>query len=280
MGVFFISNIKYELLRTLENKVALGQSKVSAENKNNGQSPFMHSASTVRSYMQQAGEFGMYLRERGLNKISVEESKKYAKDFVLSKSSPWSQSLARSALAKVYGCCASEICEVDKRGKDSIIRGRTMTARAEAIEKNHPDLVAFCRSTGLRNNKELQQITKDNFTFNGNNISITLAGKGGLVRTIYIKPADIETVRDFYNKHLSNGDKIKVYAGMNVHKYRADFAKETYKYALENGYANGKLYKPHKDTRTFDKGALAYVSNQLGHGAGRHYTVVANYLYK
>lgn len=276
----FVSNIKYELLRTLENKVALGQSKISSENKNNGQSPYMHSASTVRSYMQQVGEFGIYLRERGLNKISVEESKQYAKDFVLSKNSVWSQNLARSALAKVYGCSSTEICTLDKRGKEDITRGRTMTARAAAIERNHPDLVDFCKSTGLRNNKELQQITKDNFSFDNNKINLTVVGKGGLIRTINIKPEDIEKVRNFYEKYLSNGDKVRVYHGMNVHKYRSDFAKSTYQYALANGYGNGQIYKPHHDGRTFDKGALSYVSNQLGHGSGRYYTVVANYLYQ
>jgi len=155
-----------------------------------------------------------------------------------------------------------------------------MTVRAEAIERNHPDLVAFCQASGLRNNKELKQITRNNFSFNQGKIDITVTGKGGLVRTIHIKPQDYEKVKDFYEKNLSNGEKLKVYHGMNVHKYRADFAKETYRYALENGYGNGQIYKPHRDERTFDKGALSYVSNQLGHGSGRYYTVVANYLYQ
>ena len=275
-----MSNIKYELLRSLENKIALGQSKVSAESKNNGQSPYIHSSSTVRSYMQQVGEFGIYLRERGLNKISVEDSKQYAKEFVLSKNSAWSQSLARSALAKVYGCSATEICPIDKRGKEAIVRGRTMTPRAVAIEKNHPDLVDFCKSTGLRNNKELQQITKNNFSFDNDKIILTVVGKCGLVRAINIKPEDREKLRNFYEKYLSDGEKLKVYHGMNVHKYRSDFAKSTYQYALANGYGNGQIYKPHHDGRTFDKGALSYVSNQLGHGSGRYYTVVTNYLYQ
>lgn len=275
-----MSNIKYDLLRSLESKINLGESKSSHENKNNGQSPYIHSGATARSYMQQVADFGIYLRERGLNKISIEESKQYVKDFIETKESAWSQSLARSALAKAYGCQATDLCDVDKRSKDSIVRGREMTERASAIERNHPDLVDFCKSTGLRNNKELQQITKDNFVFDKDKIDLNVKGKGGLERTIHIKPEDIEKVKDFYDKYLAQGGNIKVPHGANIHKYRSDFAKATYEYALKNGYANNEKYKPHGDDRSFDKGALDYVNSQLGHGSNRYYTAVANYLYK
>lgn len=273
-----MSNIKYELMRELEQHISLGVSKRACEAET-GKSEFIHSASTARSYMQQVGAFGIFLRDIGQNKCSIEESKKYAADFVQSKNSAWSQALSRSALAKVYNCNASEICTIEKRGKDDITRGRSMTERAISIEKNHPDIVKFCKSTGLRKDRELANLKMEDIKIT-DKITISVTGKGGRHRFVEVLPQNYEFCKDFILNNLQNpSDKLKLYHGMNCHKYRADFAKDCYNFALEN-YATGELYHPKKDSRTFDKGALNWVNRQLGHGDGRYYTAVANYLYE
>ena len=64
----------------------------------------------------------------------------------------------------------------------------------------------------------------------------------------------------------------------NVHGWRADYAARCYQYALDNGKGSGDVYHAKNNNTTWDKGALDFVSENLGHGEGRYYTVVYNYL--
>ena len=64
----------------------------------------------------------------------------------------------------------------------------------------------------------------------------------------------------------------------NVHGWRADYAARCYQYALDNGKGSGNVYHAKNNNTTWDKGALDFVSENLGHGEGRYYTVVYNYL--
>ena len=52
-----------------------------------------------------------------------------------------------------------------------------------------------------------------------------------------------------------------------------------YAKALADGRGNGQMYSPRgMQGQSYDKGALDWVNEQLGHGAGRYDVAVYNYL--
>lgn len=75
------------------------------------------------------------------------------------------------------------------------------------------------------------------------------------------------------------GPLFDVPSHANVHGWRADYAARCYAYAMDSGYGTEELYKLRNGSgKSYDKGALAFVSANLGHGPDRYYTVCYNYL--
>lgn len=272
-------SIKYVMQRKLESQIRMGVSKRAAESKFGGQSPYLHSAATVRTYMQQVRQYGDWLSSKGLKHCTIEDARKYAPEYIKSMKSAWSQSTARSAIAKALECKSSDICTVDKREGKNIVRGRTATAKAAAIEQRHPELAEMCRSVGARHHRELANLTAKDFFKKDDDLYAHIKGKGGRVRDALVMPG---VGRNLIEERIAAQPTGKLFAipkNTNVHSWRADYAARCYKYAVDNGYTNGKLYKCRDGSGcVYDKGALDFVSKNLGHGDNRHYTVVYNYL--
>ena len=152
-------NIRYRMCRALEEKIRLGVGKRAIERKTGKNSPFIHSAATARTYMQQAQEYGSWLAAQGMNRCTMEQAREMAAEYIKSFESASTQHTIRSALAKVFDCRGEEICRLGKRDPADFTRGRTPTDRTAAIERNHPELAEACRSMGLRNDRELKQLT-------------------------------------------------------------------------------------------------------------------------
>lgn len=274
-----MKNIRYQMCRALEAQVKLGQSKRASERQNGGKSPYLHSSATVRTYMQQARQYGDWLRKKGLNHCTMEEARAHAADYILSQNSAWSQATARAALARVFGCPAAEICPIERRSAEDIIRGRTQTARAAAIEKGHADLAEACRSLGARHNRELVQLKGSDLHWKDGNLFAHIKGKGGRARDALVLPGKGRDIILAAFKDHPDTPLFQVPKNANVHAWRADYAARCYEYALENGHISGTFYHCRDGSGSvYDKGALNFVSAQLGHGEGRYYTVVYNYL--
>lgn len=281
-------NIRYKMLRELESKIKLGTSKRSAKKENGGRSPSIHSGTTARTYMRQVGRYGDWLKDRGMGHCSMEEAREHVGEYLNEwreeSPSAWTLDTARSAIAKVYGCSGDELCEKTwgNRHASDIVRGREMTPRALAAEKAAPDIAAFCRGSGLRSHRELERLTAEAVSKRENGSTwIHVQGKGGRWRDVEIFPEAAEILKDRIEKY---GDSSPLFpdvpSHMNVHHYRADFACRAYDRALERGISNGKMYSPKDGSgRSFDRAALSYASQQLGHGNGRYETIVNNYLY-
>ena len=77
-------NIRYRMCRALEEKIRLGVGKRAIERKTGKNSPFIHSAATARTYMQQAQEYGSWLADRGLNRCTMEEAREMAAEYIKS----------------------------------------------------------------------------------------------------------------------------------------------------------------------------------------------------
>lgn len=218
---------------------------------------------------------GDWLIGKGFGRCTMEDARKLSGEYIKSFESAYSQKTVRSALARVFGCTGADLCDVADRRAEDIKRGRVATKRTEAIERNHPEELEVCRSTGVRHNRELWQIQPQNFWKDKvGNLYLHLVGKGGRPRDALILGAGRDIIeRDLASGRFQDGEQMyTVPSHTNVHACRADYAARCYRYAMEHGYASGEMY------RGFDKGAISFVDKNLGHGGNRMYTAVVNYL--
>ena len=275
-------NIRYLMCRELEKQIRIGTKKRADKSANyhetgERKARYIHAEKTVETYMQSAKEYGDWLREHGMGHCSLAEAKEHAGEYIQNFPSAYSQKTVRSALARVFGCSGRELCEVADRRAEDIRRGRTMTDRAAAIERNHPLEVEICRSTGVRFGRELWQLQPKNFWYDDHgDLYIHITGKGGRVRDALV----IGRGREIIEQELASGKYrvdepiCRLPSHANVHRYRADYAARCYVYAVEHGYTDSAKTLYHG----FDRRAIEFVDENLGHGGKRLYTAVINYL--
>lgn len=266
-------------MRILESKIKLGTSKRASKRKNGGKSPCIHAGSTARTYMGIVSRYGLWLRAHEMNYCTLEAAKANAAEYILMQHSVYTQYTVRSALAKVFDCSGPELCNLPPRNAADITKGRTLTTRAAAVERNRPELAEACRSMGLRKSRELMLVTTDNFIEINGKLFVHVKGKGGRIRNAMVLDGPGRKCIEELLKEQPAGKLFRVPNGANVHRWRADYAARCYRYAMENGMGTGIFYRPRDGSgRVYDKGALDWVSEQLGHGPDRYYTVVYNYL--
>lgn len=267
------------MCRALENQLQLGTSKRADERAHAGRAAYIHSAGTMRTYIQHARQYGDYLRNHGLNHATMAEAQEHAHEYIKSQSSTWSQHAARSALARVFGVDGRCLCELEGRNRHAITRGRDQTARADAIDRNHADLAEIGRSCGARHS-ELERLRCEDIHERDGDLYVHIRGKGGKERDALILPGRGRELIARAVETRGRGCIVdRVPSGANVHAWRADYAARCYNYALQHGKSSGEKYQPRDGSKTtWDKGALAFVSENLGHGEDRCYTVYTNYL--
>ena len=277
--------IRYLMCRELEKQIQTGTKKRDDRERQFAETgerkaQYIHSEKTIETYMQHARQYGDWLRERGMGRCSLQEAREHAGEYISSMPSAWSQKCARSALARVFDCKGQDLCAVKDRRSEDIVRGRTMTDRAAAIERNHPDLAEVCRSVGVRHGRELFQICPDAIRYKDGEMYLNLIGKGGRPREILVLGKGREiSERDLASGRFSGKDQMyHVPSHMNVHAYRADYAARCYDYAARHNLASGETYHSRKLGKDYDKGCLSFVDQNLGHGGERFYTAIVNYL--
>ena len=270
--------IRHQMKRKLELLTHLHTSRHEEKAANQGRSAAIHSTGTLQTYLQQADNFADYLIDHNMKYCTLEEAQAQAADYVRSRQSTWSQSTARAALAKIFGVPGELLCPLEKRSPDQISRGREYTDRTAAIERNHKDLATACRAMGLRRGKELQSLTAKDIRYKGGDMYARVKGKGGRIREAFILPAGREIISQRIAERPT-GPLFTVPSHANVHRWRADYAAQCYQYALDHGHSSGTYYCPHDGSGTrWDKGALDWVSQQMGHGSDRYYTLYYDYL--
>lgn len=186
--------------------------------------------------------------------------------------SAWSIRTYFSGSAKVLGLSARDY-DLPARHVADITRSRGDTVREKHFsEEKNADLVNFCRCTGLRNRKELQQIHgTDLIEQPDGSYAIHVTGKGGRVRDLPIfgLPDEIERV---VARMRTAGNALvwpHVSSAADIHSYRADYAARMY-----NAIARDPRKIPAKDRYCcrgakrgtwYDRRALKQVSLALGH---------------
>lgn len=149
-------------------------------------------------------------------------------------------------------------------------------------EERNADLVAFCKGTGLRKHKELEQLRGSQLEQrDGLWYIVGVKGKGGKIRDIPVYPAYADIVIKCCQKA---GDGLvwpHVSTHADVHSYRAAYAAAWYR-----DLARPVAQIPKKDRYicrndkagvTYDKVAMRQVSQFLGHN--RISVIAAHYLY-
>lgn len=285
-----VTNLKYEIKKILKSKEKFGESKHS-DKKNHTMKDGIYSYNTAKMYNRECQKFADYvIAERGNAKLSVAESRDYAAEYlqqgIENGVSPYTLQMQRSALAKLYGCTGSDICDLPARHRANITRSRNHTivspqtgkiiknpsVRAGHFsEKNHSEIVAFCRSTGLRRS-ELESLTGDQLEITEDGDAyIHLDGyqcKGGRPRVVPV----VGNV-DLAITLCQNAGRGKVFErvpqAMDVHSYRSEYA-----VAIYNQYARplDKLERKEKyycraelKGVVYDREAMLMASKALGH---------------
>lgn len=264
-----------QMQERLDDKLRIGQSKHNAK-KEGTATGGVYSWGSYKSYLQVGCQFARWARDTHHCK-SLEECRSYADEWLLSRSglSAWTQKLDRAALAKIYGCTAAEFAPTPKGRRRADIR-RSREQRKDNThfsERNHADLVGFCRGSGLRR-AELQALRAEDIEDRGDCIYIHVrrGSKGGRRRTVPVLPEHTDIVRKCQHDAQRRPDghifqSIPVHA--DIHKYRSEYATELYRrYARPPGQIpRYDRYICRRDLKgtIYDRQAMKIVSKALGH---------------
>lgn len=278
---------KHSMMAVLQSKYhqGHGNSKREAKAAHNGVSPYIHGDGTYQSYRQQVARYGDWLTANhpGTNYNTAGQFvQEYIDTMRGEGKSAWTQQLARSAIGKALGVEPTSLAQCDTRHAADITRGRSSTTHSTAAAAKYSDDMAICECVGVRHNKEGKQVTPDNCHWsNGHISSVSIVGKGGRPREAVVLPGKGRDILESRCKAAKSGGTALLgkMTGCNVHGARAKYAAGCYAKALADGRGNGKMYSPRgMQGQSFDKGALDWVNEQLGHGAGRYDVAVYNYL--
>lgn len=287
-------DIRNEIKSKLHGMERFGESKYSAKLTGDVKHG-IYSYSTATAYNRDCQRFADYvISQHGNRYISLDDARQYAEGFLRSElesgKSVYTVKAERAALAKLYGVDGRKICELPNRSRADITRSReryiTSAKTGKQIlnpssraghfsEKNHREIVEFCKSTGLRRS-ELQQLRGDQlrkFDIDGRTeYAIVLDGsqcKGGRSRWIPVVVGNIDNVVQLMESAGSGRVFDSVPAAMDVHHYRSEFASELYKAVARpvNEIPRDERYCCRGELKGtwYDKRAMQIVSDALGH---------------
>lgn len=254
----------------LDSKLKIGHSKF--EDKKLGiTDKHIYSWSTYRTYLKHGCYFAKWVRLTYGCK-NLENARQYVDEYLQKrideKTSPYTQKLEASALAKIYGCSTEDFIKTEVRHRSEITRSRGKKIRDKHFsEERNKEFVDFCKSTGLRRS-ELRQLRAEQLTYDDSTktYNLIVIGKGGRIRECPV--LSDEAVRRIQNA----GTGLvwsKVPSGADIHSYRA-----TYCTALYERYARSKEDIPKEDRYCcrgdlkgiwYDKRAMEIATKALGH---------------
>lgn len=261
-----------QIQEELESKLKIGESKFLAKKAGKAQEG-VYSFKTLKVYMEQANYFVKYCKkEHGCRYL--DECRQYADEYLQNRidrgNSPYTLHLIRSALCKLYGDTSRDYIPLPKRRRQDITRSRGEAVRDKHFsEKNHKDIVDFCKGSGLRRH-ELEKLRgTDFFTKRNGSLYLTIRGKGGKYREVPI----LEEYRGHVLKLMRSAEDGFVFedvpGGMDVHSYRAIYATAFYKRIARPAFRipSHERYYCRGDRKgvILDKKAMLEVSRALGH---------------
>lgn len=287
----------------LISKLALGESKYQAKREGRDKDK-IYSQDTYHTYAKWCHAYADFvIAETGDRHTDIADAIEYAEDYITTMidegKSPYTIKMVRSALAKLYDCQGVDICKyTPPRVRTEILRSRDHYIESEKTDKmilnqskraghfsetTNADIVNFARGTGLRR-CELTSVRGDQLYKDADgNYRIALKGsqcKGGRPRSPKIIGDHIDDIVEKFRAAGNGRVWDKVPAAMDVHYYRAQYAKDMYNSIARDidTIPRAERYDCRGDLRGYhyDKIALQEVSHNLGHNRIR--VVVDNYL--
>ena len=270
-----IGSLLHQLKTSLDNKLAIGQSKFDAKADGTANDKIF-SWNTYRAYLKQGNYFMDYCKEKH-NCKTLEECKPYLEEYFEFRKgqnlSNYTLKLDAAALSKVFDIdkeTRDKIFRSGKRERADIVRSRGKAARDKHFSiTNNKDLIEFCKSTGLRRS-ELAALTGDKLFFKGDKpfIRVDTATKGGRKRVIPVVH-NPELVVQLMKKADKGKVFEKIHNAADIHGYRRDYCTEVYNlYARKiKDIPKADRYYCRKDKKgkIYDKAAMQVASNCLGH---------------
>lgn len=250
--------------------LALGSPKQNAK-KDGSYKEHIYSANTLKTYMKHANYFTRYCQQEHGCK-TLEQCYQYADEWLITRSnlSPYTQKLEVAALAKLYNKTADDFVRTESRMRADITRSRgTATRDKHFSEKNHADLVQFCRATGLRR-RELSKLTGDKLIkIDGKyHIAVDKGGKGGKTRIVPIignEKRIVEMMQTAGSTKVFN----KIPQAADIHGYRRQYAHTLYSMHARDvvNLSKEDKYICRNDLKgvIYDKKAMQIVTQALGH---------------
>lgn len=275
----------HQVQAALDEKLRIGQSKHEAKKAGIAHEG-IYSWSTYKNYLKHGNYFAQYCRhEHGCKTLAAARQyvDEYLQKLIDEGKSPYTQKLAASALAKVYGCRTTDFMATESRIRKDIKRSRGEKSRdVNFSEEKNAELVNFCRCTGLRRS-ELESL--GSWQLHGGEKfgwKLEIIGKGGRKRLAPIvgSQEEIKAVID----RIQRSEGLvwgKVHNGADIHAYRAEYCTRIYKqhareikdipYDAVNAGSGRKyqseVYNCKGDLKgvKYDKAAMLIASKALGH---------------
>ena len=256
-----------------DSMLAMGQSKHQDKINHNTWNR-IYSWSTYDSYIKHANYFVAYCKsEHGCK--NLEECRPYVDEWLQRRIdqnlSAYTIKLEAAALGKLYGCSTTEFIATPSRYRKNIMRSRGEKVRdAHFSEKNHRELVDFCKSTGLRR-RELAALTGDKLIKKDGKyyIIIDKGSKGGRYRESEVI-GNVENVKTLMDR--AGKDKVfdSIPGAADIHGYRSMYATTIYHMntrPIESIKNKKELYICRSDRKgtVFDREAMQAATTALGH---------------
>ena len=280
--------LRKQLKDTLGRKYRAGHS-TPKENKQHNGTDLIHSHRTYKTYIASVDHFADWCKDQKI--LTIDEAKARVPEYIAERladgKSAFTVSKDTAAIAKAMDCRMTDLkVNLPSRRRSDIKNNRQdPTKREHFSEKNHRQLVDFCKSTGLRRD-ELAHLRGTDIKTVNDKTYITLerkdsGSKGGKFRTVEIigNKENVISMMQTAGSGLVFPDGIP--GGANIHHYRGDYAKALYReYArpLES-LSRHDLYccRGAEKGMRYDRQALIITSKNLGHN--REDVVVNNYFY-
>lgn len=269
--------------KRLKSMLCIGQSKHGDKIAGRDRTEKIYSWETYHNYRKWIDKFLNYCKEKG--KPSTLESCKiyidgWLQGMVDRGLSAWTVHLARSAVAKLYGCKASDFLQLPPRRRADIVRSREPVEMDKRIKADLNPLIEFCKGTGLRRHELIKLCGTDLHYIDGCPF-ITVKGKGGRIRDA---PIIGDHTQAIVERLISCGGGIvwdAVPSKMDIHGLRAEYAAAIYAAHARplDSLPRKELYFCRNDKRgaIYDRAALLAASRALGHS--RVSVVAVNYLW-
>ena len=241
----------------------------------------VYSWATYRTYLAHCCRFAKWAKaNHGVR--TLEEARPYVNAYIQrhidAGHSAYTQKLAASALAKMYGCSSTDFIQTKVRRRVDITRSRL--SKAQLCEIRNAEFIAFCKATGLRRSEittlKLESLRVCEIT---GRYSLEIKGKGGRVRIAPI--LSDEAVRRILETPANQRVWPIVPSRADIHGMRAAYCARVYAIHARSidVVPMDERYYARKDFRgrIYDKSAMRIASKALGHS--RISVIAGNYLW-